>query len=226
MPNPACRGVRALAMRYAGYGRYRSFNPLFRHTLNPGSRAAFYFDGADPALDLGPNQVDVQQTIVEPSTAHFDTFGENKRSLKLPRGDAAVQIDTLRIVRLLATNHELVVFDGDAELAHLEAGHSEGYAQRVLGKLLDIVGRVTVGRYLADPIERPLKMVKAQEQWRVKQRQPRHATFSSSRSESVWPAHAARGHTLCIADIWEQNIDNQANRASPVCDGDPTSRLY
>src|SRR5437868_2078272 len=124
-----------------------------------GGRAQFYLDVTHPALGLGTDQIDVQQPTVQQRATDFDPFGEHKRPLELARRDAAVQVDTLRIVSLSAAHHQLIVLDRDAEVAHLKARDGEGDSQRVLAKLLDIVGRISVCRYLADSIERPLEMV-------------------------------------------------------------------
>src|SRR5437868_15092760 len=104
-----------------------------------GGRAQFYLDVTHPALGLGTDQIDVQQTVVQQRSADFDAFGEHKRPLELARRDAAVQVDTLRIVSLSAAHHQLVVLDRDAEVAHLKARDSEGDSQGVLAELLDIV---------------------------------------------------------------------------------------
>src|SRR6185369_6412637 len=107
-------------------------------------------DGAHPAFHRGPHQIDVQEAVVEPGTRHFDAFGEHERALELPRGDAAMQVDALAIVVLLAAHHQLVVLDLDREVSHGETGHRQRDAQRVLAGLLDIVGRIAVRRRLAD----------------------------------------------------------------------------
>ena len=53
----------------------------------------------------------MQEPVVERRAAHLDPLGEDKRSLKLARGDAAMQVDPLRVVGLLAADDELVVLD-------------------------------------------------------------------------------------------------------------------
>src|SRR6266436_2693319 len=139
--------------------------------LATGNLATGNLDRAHPALELGTDQIDVEEPVIEPRAAHFDAFGEDEGALELARGDAAVQINPLRIVGLLAADDELVVFDRDPEVAHREAGYREGDAQRVLAELLDIVGRISVARNLADPIQRTFKMVEPQQQGRIEQRQ-------------------------------------------------------
>src|SRR5204862_305813 len=104
------------------------------------------------ALDLRTDQVNVEEPVIQPRAAHLDAFREDKGALELARGDAAVQINPLRIVRLLAADDELVVFDRDAEVAHGETRHRKGDAQRVLAELFDIIGRIAVARDLADAI--------------------------------------------------------------------------
>ena len=50
-----------------------------------------------------------------------------------------MQIDALRIVGLPATDHQLAVLDGDAEIVHRKPGDSQCDPQRVLAKLLDVI---------------------------------------------------------------------------------------
>ena len=76
----------------------------------------------------------MQQAVVEPGAAHLDALGEHERALELARRDAAMQIDALRVVGLLAADHQLVVLDRDRQIGHREAGHGEGDAQRVLAE--------------------------------------------------------------------------------------------
>src|SRR6266436_1181843 len=183
---PAYRRAPALSSTYVEFfrsGSSNSFNRTRCALLGFGARAARRALGvagnlairnlyrAHPALELGTDQVDVEEPVIEPRAAHFDAFGEDKGALELARGDAAVQINPLRIVGLLAADDELVVFDRDPEVAHREAGYREGDAQRVLAELLDIVGRISVARNLADPIQRTFKMVEPQQQGRIEQRQ-------------------------------------------------------
>ena len=103
----------------------------------------------------------MQQPVVEPGAAHLDALGQHEGALELPRGNAAMQVDVLAFLDLLAANDELVVLDGDRQIAHPEAGDRQRDAQLVFAKLLDVVGRITVGRNLVHPVERPLEMLEA-----------------------------------------------------------------
>src|SRR5262249_48693061 len=140
------------------------FHDLATGNLATLDLATLNLNRAHPALDLGTDQFDMEEPVIEPRAAHLDAFGQHEGALELARRDAAVQIHALRIVGLLAADDELVVFDRDAEVTHGEAGDRQRDAQRVLAELLDIIGRVSVARNLADPIERPLEMVEPQEQ--------------------------------------------------------------
>src|SRR5690349_2016217 len=105
------------------------------HPLNPAAialrRGAADLDGLYPRLRLRPDQVDVQQPVVEPGTLHLDPFGEHERPLKLPRRDAAVQEHTtLTVVILPAPDYQLVVFLRDLQVVHGKAGDSERDPQR------------------------------------------------------------------------------------------------
>src|SRR5207237_443334 len=87
--------------------------------LAPGMR----FGAADrhrahPDLDRRTHELDVQEPVFEPSAPHLDPLGQHKRALELARRDAAVEIDALRIVGLLAADHELTVLDRDREVGH------------------------------------------------------------------------------------------------------------
>src|SRR6266852_212803 len=82
-------------------------------------------------------------------------------------GGAAMEVESLLVVGLLAADDELVVLDADDEVVHGEAGDGERDAQRILAGLLDIVGRVPVGSDLADAVKGPLEMIEAEQQRRV-----------------------------------------------------------
>jgi hypothetical protein len=120
-------------------------------------------DSPHSALHLGADQIDMEQPIIQPRATHLDALSQDKGSLELPGGDAAVQIHPLRIIRLLAAHDELVVFNRNAEVTHRKASYREGNPQSILAELLDIVRRISIARNLADPIERPLEMIEPQE---------------------------------------------------------------
>src|SRR5215472_17299494 len=112
------------------------------HPLNRAAiatrRGAVDLDGLHPRLGLRPDQVDVQQPVVEPRTLHLDPFGEHERPLKLPRRDAAVQEHTtLTVVILPAADYQLVVFLRDLQVIHGKSGDSERDPERGRRGLLD-----------------------------------------------------------------------------------------
>src|SRR6266704_2813408 len=120
-------------------------------------------DDADAAPLLGPDEVDMEEPVIERGARHFDAFRQHEGALELPRRDAAMEIDAILVVDLLAAHDELVVLDLHGEVAHREAGNRQGDAELVLARLLDIVGRVAVSRNLADAVERPLEMIEAEQ---------------------------------------------------------------
>src|SRR5258707_136168 len=136
--------------------------------------AALDRNRAHPRLDIRPDEIDVEQPVVEPGAAHLDPLGEHERALELARRDAAMEIDALAVIGLLAADDELVVLDRDRQIGHREAGDRERDAQLVFAELLDVVGWIPVTGDLVDPVERPLEMLEAQQQRRVEQRQSRH----------------------------------------------------
>lgn len=112
----------------------------------------------------------MQEAIVEPGSFHLDPLGKDEGALELPRRDAAMEEDpALRIVPLAAADDELIVLLRDLQVVHGEAGHGQRNAQPVLGRLLDIVGRVTVG-VLGNPVEHLLEVVEAKEERRTENR--------------------------------------------------------
>jgi hypothetical protein len=101
----------------------------------------------------------MEKPIIQPSATDFDALGQDKGALKLPGGDAAVQIYALRVVRLLATHNKLVVLNRNAEVFHCKTRDSESDPQGILAELFDIVWRISIAGNLAYPIERPLEMI-------------------------------------------------------------------
>jgi len=106
----------------------------------------------------------MEKPIIQPRAAHLNALGQDKRSLELSGGDSAVQVHAPRFVRLLAAHNELVVLNRNAEVTHREAGDREGDPQGILAELFDIVGRISIARNFADPVERPFEMIEPQEQ--------------------------------------------------------------
>ena len=135
-------------------------------------------DGAHLPLDGAAHEINVQQSVVEPSAGDLDALGQNEGALELPRGNAAMKVDSILIVGLLATDDELVVLDLDTQIVHGEAGHGQRDTKLILTELLDVVRRIAVRRRLADPVERPLEMIKTQKERGIEKRQPRHLTSS------------------------------------------------
>src|SRR5262245_50877470 len=135
MPNAAsscvdmCR-IRSISIMFLFLAASPERRPVLcgrrdRRALRPGARAVLYLHDPHPALHFGANQIDVQKPIVKRGATHFDSLREDKRPLKLTRGDAAMQVYPLGVVGLLAADDELVVFDGYAEIAHHKAGDGE-----------------------------------------------------------------------------------------------------
>src|SRR5438477_7045746 len=121
-------------------------------------------DLARSALRLRPHQVDVEQAVVEPGVLHLDAFGQHESALELACGNAAMQVNALALVLLLATHDELVVLQKDVEIIERESRHRQRQAQRLLAGLLDIVRRIAIALRLGDAIEHALEMIEAEEQ--------------------------------------------------------------
>src|SRR5271156_6364279 len=61
-------------------------------------------DRADARLGHRALQVDMQQSIVEVGADHLDAVDQDEAALELARRDAAMQIDAILVVLLLAAN--------------------------------------------------------------------------------------------------------------------------
>ena len=64
----------------------------------------------------------MQQAIVELGTHHLDALGQQEGFLELPRGDAAMQEGAIALVGLLAAENQLVLLDGDRQIAVTKTG--------------------------------------------------------------------------------------------------------
>src|SRR6185437_1255959 len=74
----------------------------------------------------------------------------------------------LSIIRLTPPNYQLVVLLGDLKVVHRKTGDRQRDPQSGRADLLDVVGRVSVGRRLRRTLNHLLEMVEAQEQRRGK----------------------------------------------------------
>ena len=74
----------------------------------------------------------MQQPMLHNRRPHIDTIRQNKRSLKLPRRDTAVQINPIAaLLTLPAQDHQLPVLDGDRDISFGKARNGQGYTIRV-----------------------------------------------------------------------------------------------
>jgi len=80
-------------------------------------------DGLHARFGLRPDQVDMQQPVVEPGTLHLDPLCEHECPLELPCRDTAMQENApLAVVILAASDHQLVVLLRDLQVIHGETG--------------------------------------------------------------------------------------------------------
>jgi len=118
-------------------------------------------------LRHGTDKIDMQQTVIKPCPFHFYTLRDDKCTLELPCRDAPVEENAaLPVVSLAAANYQLVIFQGNLQVVHGEAGYGEGNAERNRTKLLNIVWRVAIGRVFRGAFDHLLQMVEAQEKRR------------------------------------------------------------
>lgn len=85
-------------------------------------------NGLHPNLRLGLGQIDMQQPVIQPGASHFDPFRQDERPLKLARGNAAMKKDpALAVIRLTASDYQLVIFLRKLQVIHGKAGNRERY---------------------------------------------------------------------------------------------------
>ena len=107
----------------------------------------------------------MQQPVVEPRTLHLDPLGEHESPLELPRRDPAVQEDTpLTVVSLTPRITNWLSSCVICRSSMVKPATASVIRSPVGPGLLDVVGRIAVGRGLRGPLEHLLEMVEAQEQ--------------------------------------------------------------
>src|SRR5262245_4237884 len=79
-------------------------------------------DPARNALGLWLLQIDRQQAVFQFRNFDRNAVGNDESALKLPCGNAAMEILALDIVLLLAANHQLVFLEGDLQVLARETG--------------------------------------------------------------------------------------------------------
>ena len=102
----------------------------------------------------------MQQAVVQLGALDNQAFGQDETALELPGGDAAVQehpVGFLGAIVLAALDDQLVVGQLHAEVVVGKAGHGQRDPQAILADLLDVVGRVPLGRHLRDAVQGPFE---------------------------------------------------------------------
>lgn len=108
-------------------------------------------------------KVDMQKPVVKPRIADLDTFRQYESLLELSRGNPAMQeYLPLTVIRLPATDDELVILLRDMQIVHDETRHGQRDAQRGLVELFDIVGRIPVGCGFGGALKHLLEMIEPQ----------------------------------------------------------------
>ena len=93
---------------------------------------------------------------------NLHAVGQHEGALELARCNAAVKVGPLAILGLLAANDELVVLDRHCEVARSETGNRERDPERIVGGLLDVIGRVAFAARLGEPFCKYLEMIETQ----------------------------------------------------------------
>src|SRR5262249_22607163 len=117
-------------------------------------------------LGLGnlPDQVDMQETVLERRALHQDVVGELEHALERARRNTLIKGLALLLLglRLLVTaDRQRALLGLDVELGLGETGHRYRDTVVVLAGPLDVVGRITRGAVTGDLVEEGKQPVEA-----------------------------------------------------------------
>ena len=112
---------------------------------------------------LYTGQVDVKQSVLHHSIPYFDTVRQNKTTLKLPRGNAAMkEVAPFAVVILTAADHQLAVLKRDRQVFLAETGHGQSDPVGIFRGLFDVEWRIAVVAGLSRTFKQPFKLFEAQ----------------------------------------------------------------
>ncbi len=118
--------------------------------------------------------------MVELGAQHLDAIGEDKAALELPRGNATVEEGLLFGIVQTASNDQLIVFDGNAEIFGGKPCNRESDLETLIARVLDVVRRIRLRLGIA--LEEPLDVFEAQKkraiQWRPIHAKPSFGGFA------------------------------------------------
>src|SRR5262249_24990417 len=117
-------------------------------------------------LGLGnlPDQVDVQEAVLERRALYQDVVGELEHALERARGNTLIEglaLLLLGLRLLVAADRQRALLGLDVQLGLREAGHRYRDAVVVLAGPLDVVGRITRGAVSGHLIEEGKQPVEA-----------------------------------------------------------------
>src|SRR5450631_3146547 len=104
-------------------------------------------DGDPPRLHRlrdFPEQLDLQQAVLERGAPHLDIVGEVELPLEGPRGNAPIEIFVLGPVRLVAFDGDHVLLGRHRDLVGREAGNHQRNLVAVVAAPFDVVGGIIV----------------------------------------------------------------------------------
>jgi hypothetical protein len=117
---------------------------------------------------LRPGQIDRQKPVFQVRAQHVHPLCQHESALKVPRGDAAMDVLPSLVLLLATPDHKLVFLNGYIELVAGKSRHRQRDPQPfglAIGAIapLDIVRRIAVGAF-DDAIERSLDFVESQKE--------------------------------------------------------------
>src|SRR4029078_1250711 len=96
-----------------------------------------------------PEQLDLQQAVLERGAPHLDIVSKVELSLERPGGNAPIQIFVLGFFSLVALDGDHVLFGRYRDIVGRKTGNCERNLVAVVAEPFDVVGRVII---LAGPL--------------------------------------------------------------------------
>src|SRR5450631_3202162 len=172
------------------------------------NRYLFYF-----FLGRGPVEIDVQQAVFKRGPFHLHAVGQDEAAHEAARGDAAVQKRPIALAAVTPANHiELAVLDRHLELGGGETGHRQGDPDRAFAELLDVVGRIALGRRLRGPLDQHAGVIEAEKKRTIEQRRTVHRrALARSDSARRRPSDERPRRSWNLSGDWQPGLQAPAS---------------
>ena len=127
-------------------------------------------DRPDPGIRAFALEIYIEQPAIGFRRNDLNPLGQNEGSLKLPRRDSAMEIDSLGIFGLFAFDDQLIGFNRHRKIVLRKPGDGQCDPKRDLRNLFDIVRWVAATGGFRYPVKGALKMIETKKERRAKKR--------------------------------------------------------